>query len=95
MRTAVVLLILLAAPAGASVVRPDRPTLPTELRKAVVTPRPELKEGELLITPATEIWLDGKRAKLTDVPDGCEITELSVNARKEVLVIKFKTPKGK
>jgi len=87
------LLALLAAPLPASVVRPGPVRLPAELRAAVVPPKPDATE--LRLTDATEIWLDGKRVKLAAVPDGCEITELAVNAANEVVVIKFKTPKGK
>ena len=87
------LLALLAAPLPASVVRPGPVRLPAELRAVVVPPKPDATE--LRLTDATEVWLDGKRVKLAAVPDGCEITELAVNAANEVVVIKFKTPKGK
>jgi len=87
------LLALLAAPLPASVVRPGPARLPAELRAVVVPPKPDATE--LRLTDATEIWLDGKRVKLAAVPDGCEITELAVNAANEVVVIKFKSPRRK
>ena len=90
---AALLLLVFVAPASASVVRPGPVRLPAELRAVVVPPKPGATE--LRLTDATEVWLDGKRVKLAAVPDGCEITELAVNAANEVVVIKFKTPKGK
>jgi len=86
----VVLALLLAAPAAASVTRPGPLRLPRELRPAVVEPRPELEPGQLLITPATKVYLDGKRVKIADIPDGCEVTELAVDAAGNVLVVRFK-----
>ena len=82
-----------AGPVGASIVPPPAPAKPGWLTNA---PLPKPKQSPAVpvydLTGATQVWLDGRRCRYAEVPEGATIIRMEVSLDGVILKVHFRSP---
>jgi hypothetical protein len=90
-------LLCLLSPAEASLARWQGIHPPAELRSALARRQDRPAPGpavEAQLTGESEVYLDGRRCKFADVPEGAAVERLELAAdRRTILRIDFSSPK--